>query len=874
MALKPGIRLGPYEIIAPLGAGGMGEVYRARDTRLGRDVAIKVLRQRGPASPEDRARFKREAKTISNLNHPHICVLHDVGQEGDIDYLVMELVDGETLSQRIARGPLPPADVLRIGSQIADALDRAHRAGVIHRDLKPGNIMLTKSGAKLMDFGLARYAVGTPGAPDPEEPITATGTIVGTFQYMAPEQLEGKGADTRSDLWSLGCVLYEMTTGKKAFEGTTSASLVSAIMRGQPREMADLAPMTPPAVDRVVIQCLAKDPDERWQTAGDLRRELQWIAKSGGVPKGHAVVATRGLAWWRSPLAVAVGAPLVIAAFALMMALRLANPPPEPVRFAIQAATGSTITEFASKVAVSPDGRAVAFFGTDSSGHNGLWLRHFSDLTPAFIAGTADASYPFWSPDSRNIGFFAEGKLKRVSALGGAVDVLCDAPDGRGGSWSSLGVIVFAPSANSIIQQVDANGGSPSAVDSTSSLANGGQRFPHFLPDGRHFLYENGPIFVGSLGSSKRTAIMTTARMPVYAPPGYLVFAQDGFLVAQSFSTTTLRLEGRPFRLNDAVPPSQNTGDRAASVSATGVLVFPTTIGENSQLVWSDVRGSVIETQPLPPGSFEIARISPDGKRVAMTKEGDGKGKGSSIWIYDFDRRTAAPLTFGNSSDRVIWSPDGSRIVFRSNQSNRTGAGALYVRLAGAAGKDSLLYVSPGGWIDPSSWSRDGSYMTFGRTGPGTGYDIWMMPMRGTHVPVPYLQTPADEQYSEISPDGRWLAYQSDESGRFEAYVQSFPRPGVKYQVSSKGGRSPHWSRDGRELFFDETGGATVSVPVFGGESLRFGQPAPPLKRGPAAYALDTPTGPRFLSVRPAKSDERQTLTVVQNWPTIARSGH
>ena len=428
MALRIGTCLGPYEILAPLGAGGMGEVYRARDTRLGRDVAVKVLPQHLSASPEDRARFRREAKATSSLNHPHICVLHDVGQEGETDYLVMELVEGETLAQWIARGPLPLVEVLKLGAQIADALDRAHRAGVIHRDLKPGNVMLAKDGAKLMDFGLARLRRGvglddvTAASPDhsagPSGTITAEGMIVGTVPYMAPEQLEGRSSDARSDLWALGCVLYEMTTGKRAFEGTRT-SLAAAILRDTPRNMRDLVPTVPPALDRTVLQCLMKDPDERWQSAGDLRRELQWIAGHGELPKRDDARNRTQVVRQRAFLLVVAACLLAVTALALRLVVRPAPSPSGHMRFAIQGPPGSRMTESAANVALSPDGRMVTYVGEDSTGHRGLWLRPLSDMTPSLLAGTADATYPFWSPDSRNIAFFAGGKLKRVPATGG-----------------------------------------------------------------------------------------------------------------------------------------------------------------------------------------------------------------------------------------------------------------------------------------------------------------------------------------------------------------------------------------------------------------------------------------------------------------------
>jgi hypothetical protein len=572
--LAAGTSLGPYKILAPLGAGGMGEVYRAHDPRLGRDVAIKVLPPHLAATPEIRARFEREARTISQLNHPHICTLHDVGHQEGVDYLVMELLEGETLAHRLERGPLPVAEVLTLGVQIADALDRAHRAGVVHRDLKPGNLFLTKGGAKLMDFGLARAQGLAPVAgaltesPTVSRPLTAEGTIVGTFQYMAPEQLEGKEADARADVWALGCVLYEMATGKRAFEGDSQASLIAAIMDREPPAITVLKPMSPPALEHLVRRCLAKDPGERWQSARDVMHELQWIAEVGSQAGVPAPVAKRRrrrerLAWG---LTVAVVGVAIVALLALWWTRR--PPAAAFARFAVTAPAGGTIATDAVQVAISPDGRRLVFAIRDSAGTGRLWIRPLDSFSAQPLPGTENAFWPFWSPDSRFIAFFAEGKLQKVAVGGGPPQVVCDAPDGRGGSWSKDGVIVFAPLAMGPLLRVSADGGEVAEVARPDSMGHEtGLRSPCFLPDGRHFLYVGLPrrqadfdVYLGTLGSKEHRRIMAAGSAPVYAEPGYLLFAHGGRLVAQRFDRFGSRPAGKAVPIGDVAPLSSFEG--------------------------------------------------------------------------------------------------------------------------------------------------------------------------------------------------------------------------------------------------------------------------------------------------------------------------
>jgi Tol biopolymer transport system component len=889
MSLAAGTRFGPYEILAALGAGGMGEVYRAHDTRLGRDVAIKVLSPHLAATPEVRARFEREARTISQLNHPHICTLFDVGREGGVDYLVMELVEGETLAHRLEKGPLPVAEVLALGTQIADALDRAHRAGVVHRDLKPGNVMLTKSGAKLMDFGLARAATvaGAPGAltesPTVSRPLTAEGTIVGTFQYMAPEQLEGKDADARSDLWALGTVLYEMATGARAFEGKSQASLIAAIMEREPRPILELQPMSPPALEHLVKRCLAKDAAERWQSARDVMHELRWIAETSsqaGVPAGHPPEAGRAarrrhrehLAWATAVAAVAV-------AVVALVAPRWAHRPPAPSRFSITAPPGRALLTDGPNAVISPDGRYIAFIAADSSGTGRLWTRPLDSFSAQPLAGTENAALPFWSPDSRFIAFFAEGKLRKTAVGGGAPEVICDAFNGRGGTWSKNGVIVFAPLTTGPLLRVSADGGEPVEVarpDSTRQET--GLRFPCFLPDGRHFLYVGVPrkragfdVYIGALDSKERRRIMSAGSAPVYAEPGYLLFERGSRLAAQRFDRFRLRPVGRVVPLGDASPPSSY--DSAPQVSpAGGAFVQIAASLPNTQLAWLDRTGRTLGTVPLPPGRYELPTLSPDDRRATVTKVSSATR--GDLWIVDLQRAVATRASFDGSAASGtpgIWTPDGSRIAFQCSPS---GPYDVYQVLASGVGRPEPLVQSQAAFKIPLDWSRDGKYFVFSQNDEATGWDLWLLPLQGDRRPVPYLCTPFDETSATLSPDGRWLAHDSNETGASEIYVCAFPRPGEKYRVTTSGGNAADWSQDSRELLI-WTGGSPVlpgtgpvySVPIETTPSFKSGTPRLLFTpRQDIAGIAVTSDHARFLLAVPVEGAAPASITVILNW--------
>jgi Tol biopolymer transport system component len=854
----------------------MGEVYRARDTRLDRVVAVKVLPSDLAATPELRARFEREARAVSSLNHPHICVLHDVGHQDGVDFLVMELLEGETLASRLARGPLSTPDLLRFGIEVADALDRAHRGGIIHRDLKPGNIMLTRSGAKLLDFGLARAASlgGGPGglsqSPTVARALTEAGTIVGTFQYMAPEQLEGKEADPRTDVFALGAVLYEMATGRAAFEGKSQASLISAIMSLEPPPIGASAPMSPPALDQLVRGCLAKDPEERIQTAHDVRLQLQWIRDAGSAMGVPAPVAARRRG--RERLAWAV-ASIAVAGLGAAAVPRLVQRPVERrlMRFAVTAPDNATLPLDPAFSAISPDGHRLSYVAADSSGTLHIWVRPLESLTAQRLEGTENAQRPFWSPDSRSIGFDADGKLKKVSVAGGASEVLCDAPDARGGSWSQDGTILFAPVAAGPLMRVSAEGGEPVEMlrpDSTRHET--ALRWPRFLPDGKHFLFISLPphqgnydVYLGSLGSGEPKRLFAAATAPVYAEPGYLVFVRNARLMAQRFDRRRLALMGSAVSLGEAPPLSISAGAPAASASDNGILAHPAAGFPNTELAWFDRAGKRLGTVPLPPGRYEGLSISPDGQRAIVERRSSPSA--TDLWMVELARGLATRFTFGSSLvNNAVWSPDGSRIAFGGS---RAGPRDIYEKPANGAGEEKALYQSSIPFKNLSQWSPDGKHLVFDQPDAATGWDVWLLPADGDRTPTPLVRSPFNETGGQFSPDGRWIAYFSDESGKQECYVQSFPGLGSKYQVSTSGGFGSQWSKDGKELFILSLDGTVQLADVQTAPSFSASTPRSLFKarQDLAGFAL-TPDLQRFLLTVPVGQAAPSSITLEVNW--------
>ncbi len=872
MTLAAGSKLGPYEILSQLGAGGMGEVYKARDTRLEREVAVKILRPGESSSEEMRLRFEREAKAISQLSHPHICALYDVGSHEGTEYLVMEYLEGETLASRIAKGPLALDQLLPIGIQTADALDRAHRHGIAHRDLKPGNVMLTKSGVKLLDFGLAKTLApqaapaGLTSLPTMASPkhLTQQGTILGTFQYMAPEQLEGGEADARSDIFALGAVLYEMATGKKAFDGKSQASLIGSILKDNPPAASSLAPMTPPALDRVIATCLSKDPENRFQTAHDVKLQLQWIGEGGSQAGLPAPVAARRKS--REKLAWSLAAAATVAALVFAVGfVRRAPAPLRTVRFEIAMPEGVTAIDAPR---ISPDGRTLAFNATDATGKSRIWIRALNSLNAHPLEGTEGTTRPFWSPDSRHLGFFAEGKLKKIDVAGGPAQKICDAPTGSDGSWSRDGVILFDGNPNDPILRVAAAGGTPTiAVKPDAARKEGTVAWPEFLPDGRHFLYmatgekaEDNAYRIGTLDSAESKAVAPAQTLVTYAPPGYLLFVRDKTLVAQRFDAKASRTTGEP------VPLAEHIGTDAVglarfSVSQDGVLVYRT--GESGdRLVWVDRSGREAETIG-DPGEHHNPSLSPGGDRLAYDLADPRTGK-TDIWIRDLKRGVSSRLTFGpGDSFCPLWSPDGRTVTYTRGQD-------LVEKPVDGRGEEKLLFKSDGLNI-ACDWSHDGRTLIFMGRSKDTGWDIWMLPLAGEKKPVPFLRTPFMEIIPVVSPDGRYVAYQSNESGRSEVYVQSFPGPGGKWQVSAAGGAEPRWRADGHELLYRAPDQKIMAVEVRTGDSFTAGVPQP-LFQGrfdlgvARSRYLPTADGKRFLAVAPLGRESMTPTTVVLNW--------
>jgi Tol biopolymer transport system component len=878
MPLTAGTRLGPYEILAPIGAGGMGEVYRARDTRLDRSVAIKVLPQHLSEDPEVRARFEREARAVSQLNHPHICTLHDIGREGGTDFLVLEHVEGETLAARLERGALPVPELLRIGAEIADALEKAHRAGIVHRDLKPGNIMLTKSGAKLLDFGLAR-ATGLSSkvsdlssSPTVSHPLTAEGTILGTFHYMAPEQLEGREADARTDVWALGCVLYEMASGRRPFEGRSQASLIAAILEKDPEPIADRLPLVPPALDRLVQACLAKDPDERLQTAHDVRLQLRWIAEGGSRAGVPAPVAARrrsreGLAWSLAALAAVAAVTLAV------LALLRPAPARRVVRFEIEAPPGTRNLQWPR---LSPDGRRLAFIAQDTSSSVRVWIRSLDGLTAVPLAGTDGATRPFWSPDGQWLAFLLGGKVRRVPVGGGPAVAIGDAPGGADGTWSSRGLIAFDGNPGDSIRSIPASGGAVRPLSGMDRKALDSQHgWPFFLPDGRRFLYvsypsaglRNGRIRFARVGSFETRDLGSVDGRVEYAPEGYLVFPRENTLMAQPFDARSGRTTGDAVAIAEDVALGAGNGD--FSVSHNGVLVYRTQrSGEMTRLAWMSRDGRLLG-DAAPPGAYTEVALSPDGRRVALVVEDPQRGTGD-LWVRDLDRGVTSRLTFDEQEDiNPVWSPDGERIAFASD---RDGAFRTFVRLASGVGSEDTLGASPDPATGPTDWSRDGRSVVLRRRRTESLWDILLLPSDGGAPPTVFLQTPFGEQMGCLSPDGRWMAYMSDESGRSQIYVRPASGSGGKWQVSVDGGAFPQWSRGGRELFFVAADQTLMAAPVAPGDAFVSGTPArlfrlPPLevRYGGYRYAV-APDGQRVLVTLPIAADRPARFTVVENW--------
>jgi serine/threonine protein kinase len=878
--LTAGKRIGPYEILAPIGAGGMGEVYRARDTRLDRVVAIKIL----PAhlsSPEMRQRFEREAKAVSQLSHPHICALFDVGRDGDTDYLVMELLEGENLSARLARGPLSLEQTLRYGREIADALDRAHRQGIVHRDLKPGNVMLTKSGVKLLDFGLAKV-MGPSGSLSqlsvlPTTPkggaLTQEGTILGTFQYMAPEQLEGKEADERTDIFALGAVLYEMATGQKAFSGASQASLISAIMQSDPPSISSVQPVAPQTLDRVVKTCLAKDPEDRWASAGDVAKELKWIAEGPASGTGPSAAVRSASAKRRDWLGWAVAAAALLFAGYTTLVSRRPEAPDELTRFTILPPPGHSIVA----LSLSPDSRRLLFVLQDEGGKTSMALRALDSLELKTLPGTERARNAFWSADGREIAFFSDGKLRRISADGGAAQTICDAGSGFSGSWSRDGTILFTKDFGTPIFSVPAAGGIPKAVTTLDARSGEVAHFyPVFLPDDRRFTFvarnldpEKTSVNLASIDGKEVRPLFPADSAAIYAEPGYLLFARDNALFAWVFNGRAAKLSGGPVPAFDQV--FYATEDNRLGATATGKRLAYISWPQTRKLVWLDRKGRELGTLGEIGGYVDV-RISPDGRKVAVTKRDPSRGQNMDVWVLDASRGTGYRVTTERTDEfNPAWFPDGERLVYVSDH---VGFYDLYERPA-AGGPEKPLIQTKADKVLPTV-APDGRHLLFALS-EGPRFSRVLAPVSGGEGFRRLTRdSPSSEDHPEISPDGQWTAFESAESGQPEVYLEPLAG-GPRRQVSVGGGRGALWSRDGSELFYVARDGTLTSVALrraAGGLEAGDPQPLFPLRVGGRGGEIQmfrrsydvSPDGQRFLVIRRVTDTEADGAVVVTNW--------
>ena len=890
MTIVAGARLGPYEIVAPLGAGGMGEVFRARDSRLDRAVAIKILNPQLALDPESRQRFEVEARAVSAINHPNICALFDLGREPPspgqpkIDFLVFELIDGESLADRLLRGPLPFDQLCRTAVEIAGALDAAHARGITHRDLKPGNVMLTRSGAKLLDFGLAKLREpATPGSATQatrsfNPALTSTGTVLGTFAYMAPEQVEGKAADARADIFAFGTVLYEMATGQRAFEGDSQAKLTASILAHDPPRPSSVQASLPPAFDHVVRRCLAKDPDERWQSARDVLFELRWISESvRNVPR-----ASR-----RSRLTVAVAAVALTTAGAAGGLLYDRGPDadgrPARLQMALPPGVRLPLREARTSIAVSPNGRYLAMVPM-KQGTTQLWVRALDEATTRPLPGTEGALMPFFSPDSQWIGFVVNETLKRVPVAGGAVQTILEARIESLPSWGARGSILFSnfsvPGREGIFV-VPATGGEPEPVTRLDRAAGEQEHFwPSFLPDGEHFFYvtsrraPNRPgldhtIYVGSTSGGPPTRVADADSRIVYVPTGHVLYASKGTVMAQAFDIGTFQLQGDPVPIVDDVQYFRGTGMVEMASSSNGVLAIQEN-AQASELVWLDRSGR--DLGPLAAGQeFGNVRLSPDGQRIAVEIV---ESNSSSPDLFMFDRDSGIPTRFtsGGDASSPVWSPDAETLYFRMG-----GPPDLYKKTADGRGGDQLLRALDG-LETPLDVSSDGRLLIYSDASRSTNQDLWLLPLDGSTEPIGYLTTPAWEMAARFSPDARWLAFVSTESGATEVYVAPVDDARAKVRVSAAGGIAPRWGRDGKELLYITPDGNLVSVPLVLGRLVQPGTPTMMFKlgslyeaanlRGNAAYEL-TPDGQRLLVNRVLRDPAQAPLTVLTNWTAL-----
>jgi serine/threonine protein kinase len=894
MPLSPGIRLGPYEILDAIGAGGMGEVYRARDSRLGRDVALKVLPEAFARDADRMLRFEREARVLASLNHPNIASLYGLEESNGARALVMEVVEGPTLAERIKRGSLPIEEALLVAKQIADGLEYAHERGIIHRDLKPSNVKRRPDGqVKILDFGLAKALEGEASdevlqhSPTLSAGATRTGVLLGTAAYMSPEQVRCKRVDRRADIWAFGCVLYEMLTGLGAFTGETISDNLASVIRAEP-EWSFLPTGVPPRIREILRLCLQKDVKQRLQAVGDARITIEEVLAGAqdvvsltAPADAHPKLRER-MTW------IAVVALLTLAStwFGVGYFSRTPKPgqpiisqigPPENTKFIL---TGLT----AGPPVLSPDGTLLAFAARSADGKQFLWVRSLDGAVEEPLVGTEGATFPFWSTNSRSLAFFANGKLDRIDATGGPLLPVCDAISNRGGSWGPDGTILFAGLSGPIFR-VPASGGTPQQVTKLDeSLSQFSHRWPQFLPDGRHFLFfgqvtasGNSTIYIGSLdGGGAPKVLLRNESNAIYAPPGYLLFVRQGTLVAQRFDANKLQLTGdaAPLAGHEAVDSSLRRGN--FSVSENGILVYASGALSEGRLLWFDRNGKQLGGT----GAVDVygfPRISPDGRKLAVSKVSGPSS--SAIWILDLDRGTSSRLTFSvGRNDLPAWSPDGKFIAFVSTQG---GNRHIYQQAVNGTGAATSLVTGDTDEILPS-WSSDGRYLVFQTHGTqgNSQWEIWAQPLFGDHKAFPVAQKPQSLQGTPaLSPDGKWLANDSDESGRIEVYVTPFLHGGGKWQVSTGGGSCPRWRADGHELFYMSLENKIMSAEISPQtSSVVIGKVQQVFQANPIPFAPQcmydvSADGKKMVVVTLAVEQGSQPLTLVVNWPPLLKRG-
>jgi eukaryotic-like serine/threonine-protein kinase len=883
MRLSVGSRLGPYEILSLLGAGGMGEVYRARDVRLGREVAIKTLPSDLAHNREFRVRFEREARTLSALSHPNICTMYDIGEVGDVSFLVMEYLEGETLAARVVRKPLPLPELLEIGSDIADALSKAHQRGVMHCDLKPANVMLTRHGAKLLDFGIARdistvvALAATAETRTRSGPLPSQGMIIGTFQYMSPEQLQGRAADARTDVFSFGAVLYEAATGRAAFAGDNQSTIIAAVLEKSPTPPRDLRKDVPPSLQAVVHRCMEKDPERRWQCAADVASELRRIAQA---PERRApVVSAKGtrrerIAW------IACCAALLVASLMFGWRWRSGRMARRVVRSAVLAPDGTRfafVGDVGGPPVLSQDGRFLAFVAANGAGENQLYVRPLGSNTASPISGSEGARFPFWAPDSRSLGFFADHKLRRVDIAGGAPVTLCEVDKARGGAWSSSGLIVFASNVRGALSKVSDQGGKPTPLTKLEEPQYTTHRWPYFLPDGNHFLYlaanhlqqsEGAAIYYAALDGSVNKVLLHTKGNAVFANE-HVLFVNGTELLARRFDVKNGEFAGEAVSLASDVLYDPGVWRGMFTASEAALLAYqPGGIAsDQSVLEWVDRSGKP-KQQIGEKHSQTAVRLTSSGRWVMIIES--SAPAGADLWVLNTANGEHRRLTFSGDVSSPVCSPDERWVAY--TRESRQAQGIYRRLLIGDGSEEVLLHTS-----DPviaSTWSPDGKYLVFDRdTGAAhTGRDLWLLPIESERAPRPLLQTNADESEARVSPDGRWIAYTSTESGPQEVYISPFPSMSTKQQISTAGGFSARWRGDSREIFYLSPSFTVHAAQMqLAGDHFEVAEVTPLFRADLRSILLGSaydvvPDGQRFLLNSPGE-EHVGPVTLVQNWP-------